>query len=61
MDDLEAQIGQINKQLGVLSLEHRYMGLLMTTPGSRARRSSSGTPGFVRVSISLVTVTAAAR
>ncbi len=33
MDDLEAQIGQINKQLRALSPEHRYMPLLMTTPG----------------------------
>ena len=33
MDDLEAQIGQINKQLRQLSPEHRYMPLLMTTPG----------------------------
>jgi hypothetical protein len=33
MDDLEAQIGQINKQLRALSPEHRYMPLLMTVPG----------------------------
>jgi transposase len=33
MDDLEAQIQSINKQLRALSPEHRYMPLLMTVPG----------------------------
>ena len=33
MDDLEAQIRAINKQLRALGPEHRYMPLLMTVPG----------------------------
>ena len=33
MDDLEAQIQAINKQLRALGPEHRYMPLLMTVPG----------------------------
>jgi transposase len=33
MDDLEAQIQTINKQLRALGPDHRYMPLLMTVPG----------------------------
>ena len=33
IDDLEAQIQAINKQLRALGPEHRYMPLLMTVPG----------------------------
>ena len=33
MDDLEAQIDTINRQLRSLGSEHRYMPLLMTVPG----------------------------
>jgi transposase len=33
MDDLEAQIDTINRQLRLLGPDHRYMPLLMTVPG----------------------------